>query len=157
MLAIYEREIKMKIFKLVTFFLLAIGFTGCYAAKAKKTYEKLKIGASKAELDQLFHELKFIKEQTVLRYGTLSESVTRGTIWSDNTYEDIKPNMEILHQFTFDGNTKVYSYIINKSYNWPNGDQIYYIAIFYDKKADKVIGKAIMYTTLSIQHWGDKF
>ena len=147
----------MKFFKVIALMLLAVGTSGCYAGKAKKIYDSLKIGTTKSELDKIFHDLKFIREQTVLAYPNHSENSTRGSIWTDNSYVDIQPEKEIINKFTFDGNTKVYSYLISTESNWPNNDIIHYVAIFYDRTLDKIIGKAIIRTTIAIHNWDEKF
>ena len=146
----------MKFSKLFVFFLCII-FSGCYQTKIKKAYIDLKIGASKNEMDRLFHDFKFIKGQSILPYNNLSENVMRGTLWSDKSYEDIQPSKDIINKFTFDGNIKTYSYLIGTQSQWPDNKIIYYIAIFYDKNSDRVIGKAIMNTTISIERWDEKF
>ena len=137
---------------------MLLSLTACYEGKIKKAYEELKIGASKTEIDRLFKEFKFIKEQTILVYGSIGENETRGSIWSDKHYEDVQPGIEILvPSLTFDGNTKVFTYLINKESAWPNGHHFYYVAIFYDKLNDKVIGKAIMATSDYPENWSEKF
>ena len=118
----------------------------------------MKIGAPKTEINHLFKKFTFIKEQTVLTYGTATERETRSSIWRNNTYEDIQPEKKILiPSLTFDGNTKVFTYLINKESAWPNGHHFYYVAIFYDKLNDKVIGKAIMATSDYPENWSEKF
>ena len=136
-----------------------ISLTACYEGKIKKAYEELKIGSNKIEMDRLFKDFKFIKEQTVLLYhNETNENEMRGSFWSNKSYEDIQPQKKILiPSLTFDGNTKVFTYLVDVESNWPNNKIIYYVAIFYDKLNDKVIGKAIMSGTEDPIHWTEKF
>ena len=67
------------------------------------------------------------------------------------------PKKILIPSLTFDGNTKVFTYLVDVESNWPNNKIIYYVAIFYDKLNDKVIGKAIMSGTEDPIHWTEKF
>ena len=144
--------------KILIYILIILGLTGCYESRIKKAYEELQIGSSKIEIDRLFKEFKFIKEQTVSTHWTETENETRSFIWSNNTWEDVQPDKElVIRSLTFDGNTKVFTYLVDVESNWPNNKIIYYVAIFYDKLNDKVIGKAIMSGIDDPIHWSEKF
>ena len=149
----------MKILKFLIALFALVNLIGCYEGHIKKAYQELKIGGAKVEIDRLFNKFKLLKEQTVLLYHPDStEKEMKSSFWRDNTYEDIQPSKkEVITALTFDGNTKVYSYLIDTESNWPNNEIIYYVAIFYDQKNDKVIGKAVMRTTIAIHNWEDKF
>lgn len=148
----------MRLKNLLIYLLTIFTLTGCYENQIKKAYEELKIGAPKTEIDRLFKKFKFIKEQTVSTHWTETENDARGSIWSDNTWEDVQPGIEILvPALTFDGNTKVYNYLVDTESQWPNNKVIYYVAIFYDKLNDKVIGKAIMSCDQDPAGWSEKF
>jgi hypothetical protein len=131
---------------------------GCdeYDPKAKAVAEQLKVGMSKSELDQLCKDLKFLKEQTVLVYPNSNESKTRAVMWNDQHWESIYPK-DLIDQLTFDGNTKVYSYLIKREKVYANPVSIDYLAVFYNQNADKVIGWGHLRTSGDVETWDDRF
>lgn len=129
--------------------------SGCYEKKVLDAYKKLEVGMSKKQIDVLFGELKFIKEQKVLRHADLSDDHMRGSLVQNHSYGDRQPE-NLFDHVTFDGSTKVYSYLIKSEYRFPF-TYMYYVAIFYNEKEDKVVGKVQMSTDAEPRVWGDKF
>ena len=140
---------------LLCFFLLFS--SGCYEEKVKVATSKLKIGMTKIELDHLFKDLKFLKEQTVSVYPKLTESQTRAILWNDRHYDYLNPQDLITDQMVFNGDVKVYSYLVHKESSWPNGWNTHYVVIFYNYKKDKIIGWAKMSTMIEPRLWNDQF
>lgn len=136
------------------FFISGCGFI--YEKNVNDAYPKLKIGMAKSELDKLFSNVKFLKEQAIVKYPNATERNMRDSFSKDVYYDSLYPK-EVFESVTFDGNTKVFSYLIRKQLNWPNGWIIHYIAIFYDKKYDKVIGWAKIRTYGEANTWRDNF
>lgn len=151
----------MKAIKYITLVLMVtLSVTGCrnltYEKNIKKAYANLKIGMTKNELDDLFEKFEFLKEQTILLYQNSREDDMRDSFKHDKTYNDLYPK-DLLDKVTFEGNIIVYTYLIRKKSIWPNGLIIEYVAIFYDKKDGKVIGRAEMSKWGEARTWGEKF
>lgn len=145
-----------KILKNITPCLLILVFSGCYEEKVKEAASKLQIGMTKARLDQIFIGVKFLKEQTVLMYPNANESRMRGTLWNDKHYESFYPK-DLIDKLSFDGNIKVYSYLIRREKVYANPTFVDYIAVFHNQKEDKVIGWAHLRVAGDVDTWPDKF
>lgn len=137
--------------------LLVLFSSGCYEEKVKEATSKLKIGMTKTELDHLFKDLTFLKEQTVLVYPNLTEAQTRALIWNERHYKDIHPKDLIANQLTFDGSIKVYSYFVREERSFANPTLTHFVAVFLNQKEDKVIGWGYLTTNIEPRLWDDKF
>ncbi len=141
--------------------MLIMGFftSGCgfiYEKKIDAAYSKLKIGMTKSEIDNAFKDVKFLKEQAITRYPNATDGIMKSSLFKDHVYDDLYPK-DIFESVTFDGNVKVFSYLIKKRLNWPNGWIVYYVTIFYDSKSNKVIGWAKIGTYGEANTWRDNF
>jgi hypothetical protein len=143
---------KKVILPLLGLFLLS----GCYEQKALDAYKKLEVGMNKQELQRLLNNLKFIKEQPILKYGSSSEQHMRGSLTHNKSWKDRQPK-DLIDHLTFDGNIKVYSYLIKEEHKWPDYIYTYYIAVFYNENEDRVMGKAILSTDAEPRVWDPEF
>jgi len=141
---------------LVFYLIFPVLFSGCYEEKVKEAASKLQIGMSKAQLEAIVKELKFIKEQTVTMYPNSNEEQMRASLANNKNYEYQTPE-NLIDILTFDGNIKVYSYLIRKDKVYANPPTLRYLAIFYNQKEDKIIGWAQMRTSGDIDSLRDKF
>jgi hypothetical protein len=121
----------------------------------KEAVSKLRIGMTKAELDQAVKDIEFIKEQTVSMYPNSTEDQMRDSLQPDSG-ERVHPN-NLISQLTFDENIKVYSYLISKKKAFAAPPQIDYLAVFYSQKEDKVLGWGQFKTMMEPRVWRDTF
>ncbi len=153
------KELKMirtKNLALLLFCAIPFIFSGCYEEKVKEAVSKLQVGMSKSDLDHTFKDVEFLKEQLVAVYPNSSEEETRGSFIGNNHYE-LKFPENVIDTLTFDGNSKVYSYLIRREKIYANPTSIDYVAVFYNQKEDKVLGWAHMRESGDVDTWGDKF
>lgn len=129
--------------------------SGCYEVKIMKAYEKLEVGMNKEQVNTLFENLKFINERVVFAAPGTDIKEERGSIQAGNHIEYIAPK-NLIDRLTFDGNIKVYSYLISKKKKGLFDDYTY-AAIFYDTTNDRVIGKAIISTFMHPKDWRKNF
>ena len=150
----------MKFIKCLTILLAVIFMSGCgnpvYMKNIENAYSELKVGMTKSEVDNLFGRFKFLKEQTVTMYSNSDEEDMRHTLLNYIRYKNLS-SKGIFSKVTFDGNTKVFSYLIKQELNWPNGWLVDYVAIFYNNKDDKVFGWAKIVAYGKAKTWGDTF
>ncbi len=135
---------------------LCLFLFGCYEETVREAASKLKIGMTKAEFTLVTKDLKFLKEQTVLMYPNSNENEMRATLTHDQHYELREP-ANLVDLLTFDGNMKVYSYLIRKKKIYANPPLVDHLSVFYDQKEDKVIGWGHLRTSGDIDSWRDKF
>ncbi len=149
-----------KIIKYFAVVLMIMFFaSGCgigYQNMTDAAYSNLKIRMTKGELDNLFRNVKFLKEQTISKYPNISDSSMRDSLLKDSYYGDLYPK-NVFENINLDGNIKVLSYLIRKQLNWPNGWLVDYIVVFYDKKSDKVIGWGKIKSYDESSTWEDNF
>lgn len=139
----------------VAFFVSGCGFI--YEKNVNNAYSKLKIGMTKVELDKAFKNVKFLKEQTVVKYPGSSGEDMRHVFEKYNHFEDIYPK-DIFRKISYDGSVKVISYFVKKDIAWPNGWTIHYISIFHDIQNNKVIGWSKLQNNSNIvRNWDEKF
>ncbi len=140
----------------IFYLLLPLMFAGCYEEKVREAAAKLQIGISKNKLDVIVKDLKFLKEQSVEFYPNFNEEKMRASLTNNKIYEEIIPE-NLIDILTFDGNVKVYSYLIFKKKTYANPPTFHYLAIFLNKKEDKVIGWGRMRTSGDVDTWRNKF
>lgn len=133
-----------------------LGITGCHRMDVGSVTSKLRLGMSKAELDSAFKDMTFLREQRVAVYPNRTVEEMRGKIGPDNPMEWWYPKT-LAGQFRFDGNEKVYSYLIQKKYVFANGWFFDYLAVFYDPKTDKVIGWGFFHELGKPETWDERF
>lgn len=137
--------------------LAAFAIAGCQRMDVAKVTSKLRIGMSKAELDRVMKHEKFLKEQIVqIRPGS-DESETRAAVSSNKLYESIFPKDLIDEKLTFDGNIKVYSYLIEEDRAFANPISVEALFVFVDQKKDQVIGWADIRGLVEVRLWRDFF
>lgn len=139
--------------------IIAFFISGCvfmYEKNVNDVYSRLKLGMTKSELDGLFKTVKFLKEQAIIKYPNISDSSMRTSLLKDHYYDDLYPKT-LFENISLDGNVKVFSYLIKKELNWPNGWIVSYVAIFYDKKSGKVIGWGKISTYGKASTWQNNF
>lgn len=136
--------------------LLLSSVAGCRERDPKQFAARLHVGMSKAELDSALKDLPFLREQTVAVYPNRTVKEMRGKIGPDNPTEWWYPET-LAEQFRFDGSEKVYSFLIRKKYVFANGWFIDYLAVFYDQKADKVLGWGFFGEVGEPKTWDDTF
>lgn len=137
--------------------LAALAIAGCQRMDVAKVTSKLRIGMSKAELDRVMKHEKFLKEQVVkIRPGS-DESETRAAVSSNKLYESIFPKDLIDEKLTFDGNIKVYSYLIEEDRAFANPISVEALFVFVDQKKDQVIGWADIRGLVEVRLWRDFF
>lgn len=142
--------------KYILMAMLLVFSSGCYEDKVKEATSNLKIGMTKVELDHLFKDLKFLKEQTVSMYPNADEKMMRATLWNNQHYESLHPD-NLIDKLTFDGNVKVYSYLIREKKIYANPPLIDHVSVFYNQNEDKVIGWGHLRTSGDIDSWRDRF
>ena len=147
---------KMERIKFIAPCLLLLFLFGCYEEKVKEATLHLKIGMTKAELDQTCKDLKFLREQTVSMYPNATETMMRATLWNNQHFESRNPE-NLIDQLTFDGNIKVYSYLIKREKVYANPTFVDYLAIFHNQKEDRVIGWAHLKIAGDVDTWHDVF
>jgi hypothetical protein len=135
---------------------LLIFLSGCYEQKVKEAADRLKTGMTKAEMDQVTEDLKFIKEQSVMLYPNTAESRMKGIFRHDKKYERLHPE-DLIDKLTFDGNIKVYSYFVREERAFANPTTTHYLAVFHNQVEDKVIGWGLFSTHREPRIWDDKF
>ena len=101
---------------LYLFLLFPVGLSGCYEDTVKQAASKLQVGMTKSELDHVLKDVKFLKEQSVVVYPNSTEEKTRASFIGNNHYEYRNPE-NVIDLLTFDGNTKVLSYLIRREKN----------------------------------------
>lgn len=143
--------------KICLFLFICFTLVGCYEGKVKAVSAGLKIGMSKMEMDHLVRELKFLKEQTITLYPNATETEMRSTFTHDQQYEYLEPEDLFQRQVSFDGNIKVFSYLIKESHKFAAPVVIDYLAIFYAQKEDKIIGWGHLQTMGEVESWGERF
>lgn len=89
-------------------------------------------------------------------YPNSSESEMRASLANNKNYLDKNPE-NLIEILTFDGNIKVYSYLIRKEKVYANPPTLHYLAIFHSQRDDKVIGWARMRTSGDADTLRDKF
>lgn len=136
--------------------LLLLVFSGCYEEEVKEAVSKLQIGMTKTELDHICKDIRFLKAQTVLMYPNFDADEMRATLAYDQHYEYKYPK-NLIDLLTFDGDIKVFSYLIRKKNTYANPPVIDHLAVFYSQKQDKVIGWGHLTTSGGVDTWRDKF
>jgi hypothetical protein len=129
---------------------------GCYEMDVQEAVSKLKIGMTKAELDKAFKKVTLIKVRTVNIRPGITEEQSRA-ISSSQGFEEVHPEDLVTKQLVFDGNTKVYSYLVKTVKKFANPDRTTYIAVFVDQKADRVIGWGILEDIMNPKDWDEFF
>lgn len=148
-------KIKERLKFLMACFLI-LSITGCYEEKAKEAASRLQIGMNKNDFDYIFRDLKFLKKQTVLMYPNSSEEKMRATLWNHQHFEQIHPN-NLIDLLTFDGSINVYSYLIRKEKVYANPTFVDYIAVFFDRSTNKIIGWGQLKVAGDVETWPDSF
>jgi hypothetical protein len=129
---------------------------GCYEMDVQEAVSKLKIGMTKAELDKAFKKVTLIKVRTVNIRPGITEEQSRA-ISSSQGFEEVHPEDLVTKQLVFDGNTKVYSYLVKTVKKFANPDRTTYIAVFVDQKTDRVIGWGILEDIMNPKDWDEFF
>ncbi|MBL0350917.1 MAG: hypothetical protein IPP68_11180 [Elusimicrobia bacterium] len=137
-------------------FLAFISMSGCQAKDPKVISSHLKIGMTKAELNSALKEESFLREQLVAVYPNRSVKEMKGIIGPHDPSEWCYPET-LGDQLRFDGNEKVFSYLIHKKYVFANGWFFDYLAVFYDQKNDKVVGWGFFHEIGKPETWNDNF
>ena len=122
----------------------------------QEAVSKLKIGMTKAELDKAFKKVTLIKVRTVNIRPGITEEQSRA-ISSSQGFEEVHPEDLVTKQLVFDGNTKVYSYLVKTVKKFANPDRTTYIAVFVDQKTDRVIGWGILEDIMNPKDWDEFF
>jgi hypothetical protein len=135
---------------------LLFSLAGCYEMDVKEAVSKLKIGMTKAELDKAFKKVTLIKVRTVNIRPGITEEQSRA-ISSSQGFEEVHPEDLVTKQLVFDGNTKVYSYLVKTVKKFANPDRTTYIAVFVDQKTDRVIGWGILEDIMNPKDWDEFF
>ena len=130
---------------------------GCRTMNVEEVAARLRVGMSKAEMDGVMKGQKLLKEQTVSLYKNSTEVQTMSAVWNDHTYKFVYPEELVTKQLTFDGDLKVYSYLIKEEKSFAVPVVIHYLAVFYSQKEGKVIGWAQMEKMGEARTWTDKF
>ena len=129
---------------------------GCYEMDVQEAVSKLKIGMTKAELDKAFKKLTPLRERTVNIRPGITEVQSRA-ISSSQGFEEVHPEDLVRKQLVYDGNTKVYSYLVKTVKKFANPDRTTYIAVFVDQKTDRVIGWGILEDIMNPKDWDEFF
>jgi len=136
---------------------VALVFLAGCEMNVKEVTSRLRIGMTKVEMEASLKGQKFLKEQTAVVYPKSTEEETRASVWGDQHYEFVYPEDLIAKQLSFDGNIKIYSYLIKEKRKFANPISIDYLAVFYNVREDKVIGWAHMQTLGEASGWSEKF
>jgi len=142
--------------KLIFTLIILVILSGCYEERVQEAVSNLKLGMSRDELNLVVKDLKFLMEQTVLMYPNHDENEMRASIHNNKHYNFRNP-ADLIDRLTFDGDTKVYSYLIRREKVYANPTYVHYVAIFYNHKEDKVIGWAQIEVSGDVDTWDDKF
>lgn len=136
---------------------MALVFLAGCKMNVKEVTSRLRIGMTKMEMEMSLKGEKFLKEQTALVYPKSTEAETRASVWNNQHYEFVYPEDLITKRLTFDGNIKVYSYLIKKEKKFAVPVTIDYLSIFLNRKEDQVIGWAHIRMDGEVNTWDDKF
>jgi hypothetical protein len=136
---------------------MALVFLAGCEMNVKEVTSRLRIGMTKMEMDQCLKGQKFLKEQVALIYPNSTEEKTRAAVWSGQEFKFVYPEDLIAKRLTFNGDVKVYSYLVKEKRKFAVPISIEYLAIFYNKRDGKVIGWAQIRTVGEASGWNDKF
>lgn len=142
--------------KTIPFFLI-LAMIGCHKMNVKEVSSRLRIGMSKAELNNVMKGEKFIMEQVVKVYPGRTEQETRAATWNYMKYELVVPENLIKEILPFDGSVKAYSYLIKEERRFANPIDIEALFVFYDPKKDQVIGWADIGGLVEVRLWREVF
>ncbi len=142
---------------MIAAFLVALALTGCHRMNLADVTSKLRIGMSKAELDTVMKDEKFLKEQTVKARPGSTQEETRAFVWSIRTYELVHPKNLIMEQMPFDGSVKAFSYLVKEERRFANPIDVEALFVFVDQKKDQVIGWADINGLVEVRLWHDFF
>lgn len=136
--------------------LTALTVAGCRDVNVEQVTSRLRVGMNKTELDRELKGMEFLKEQTVILYPNTTEEKMRSLIGPDNPEEYWYPK-DLANRLSFDGKIKVYSYLVKNKYVFANGWFINYLAVFFDKEKDSVVGWGYFKTIGEPRTWDTKF
>ncbi|MBL0350737.1 MAG: hypothetical protein IPP68_10260 [Elusimicrobia bacterium] len=112
---------------------------------------------NKAEMDNVFHGEKFIKEQIVKPWPGCTAEETRAYLRSLMRTNSVEPKSLIETQLPIDGSVKAYSYLIKEERRFANPIYVEALFVFVDTKKDVVIGWADIEGLLEVRLWKDYF
>jgi hypothetical protein len=148
----------MKLFNSFCLSLVLVGQVGCTSTQIlEKAISKLRLGMSKPEMEEVLDDWKFLKEQTVIAYPGSTEQETRAVAWSTKTNVLVFPENLITEQLPFDGSIKVRSYLIKRDKMFAVPVVLDYLAIFYNKETEKVVGWAHLREMGEVKDWPEEF
>jgi hypothetical protein len=118
---------------------------------------QLRIGMSKAELDQVMKAERFIREQVVKVRPGSNEIHTRAAIRNNKIYKYVSPEDLVEARLPFDGSVTAYSYLIKEEHRFANTINVEALFVFVDTKKDAVIGWADIDGLVETRLWNDYF
>jgi hypothetical protein len=134
-----------------------LGMVGCHRMNVGAVTAQLRIGMSKAQIDQVMKGEKFLKEQTLALNPGRTEGEMRASVWDNHTYKSYYPDNLINQKLTFDGSMKAYSYLIKEERPFANPIYVEALFIFVDSKKDEVVGWADIAGLVEVRLWDEIF
>jgi hypothetical protein len=130
---------------------------GCHRMNVDSVKAQLRIGMSKAELDQVMKAERFIREQVVKVRPGSNEIHTRAAIRNNKIYKYVSPEDLIEVRLPFDESVTAYSYLIKEEHRFANTINVEALFVFVDTKKDAVIGWADIDGLVETRLWNDYF
>jgi hypothetical protein len=147
----------MKTQRTLSVVMAVLALAGCHKMNVSEVTSRLKVGMSKAQLDTVMKEERFLKEQVVKTYPNRTDQETRAATWNFRTYKIIHPENLITEQMPFDGSVKAYSYLIKEDRRFANPIDVEALFVFVDQQKEEVIGWADIRGLVEVRLWDDIF